>query len=109
MPKLKSNAGKDNYSVKSTRQITSAMKMVAAAKLEAQDKISRLRPYANKLHDILVSLSQSLAESQFENIYGRTSSPEKILIIVITSNKGLPSAFNSNVMKETRKRCRQLL
>jgi F-type H+-transporting ATPase subunit gamma len=91
-------------SVKSTRQITSAMKMVAAAKLrKAQDKIVRLRPYANKLHDILVSLSQSLAESQVENIYGRTSSPEKILIIVITSNKGLCGAFNSNVMKETRK------
>ena len=91
-------------SVKSTRQITSAMKMVAAAKLrKAQDKIVRLRPYANKLHDILVSLSQSLAESQVENIYGRTSSPEKILIVVITSNKGLCGAFNSNVTKETRR------
>jgi F-type H+-transporting ATPase subunit gamma len=91
-------------SVKSTRQITSAMKMVAAAKLrKAQDKIVRLRPYANKLHDILVSLSQSLAESQVENIYGRISPPEKILIIVITSNKGLCGAFNSNVMKETRR------
>jgi len=91
-------------SVKSTRQITSAMKMVAAAKLrKAQDKIVRLRPYANKLHDILVNLSQSLAESQVENIYGRTSSPEKILIVVITSNKGLCGAFNSNVIKETRR------
>jgi len=91
-------------SVKSTRQITSAMKMVAAAKLrKAQDKIVRLRPYANKLHDILVSLSQSLAESEVENIYGRTSSPEKILIVVITSNKGLCGAFNSNVTKETRR------
>ncbi len=91
-------------SVKSTRQITSAMKMVSAAKLrKAQDKIVRLRPYANKLHDILVSLSQSLAESQVENIYGRVSPPEKILIIVITSNKGLCGAFNSNVMKETRR------
>ena len=49
-------------SVKSTRQITSAMKMVAAAKLrKAQDKIVRLRPYANKLHEILVGLSQSLS------------------------------------------------
>jgi len=91
-------------SVKSTRQITSAMKMVAAAKLrKAQDKIVRLRPYANKLHDILVNLSQSLAESEVENIYGRTSSPEKILIVVITSNKGLCGAFNSNVTKETRR------
>ena len=52
-------------SVKSTRQITSAMKMVSAAKLrKAQDKIVRLRPYANKLHEILVNLSQSLADSE---------------------------------------------
>ncbi len=91
-------------SVKSTRQITSAMKMVAAAKLRrAQDKIVRLRPYANKLHDILVSLSQSLADSEIENVYGRITSPEKILIIVITSNRGLCGAFNSNVIKEARR------
>ena len=91
-------------SVKSTRQITSAMKMVAAAKLrKAQDKIVRLRPYANKLQEILVNLSQSLADSEIENIYGRTSIPEKVLIIVITSNRGLCGAFNSNVIKEARR------
>ena len=91
-------------SVKSTRQITSAMKMVSAAKLrKAQDKIVRLRPYANKLHEILVGLSQSLADSEVENVYGRQSSPEKILIVVITSNRGLCGAFNTNVIKETRK------
>ena len=91
-------------SVKSTRQITSAMKMVSAAKLrKAQDKILKLRPYAHKLHEILVGLSQSLAETQVENIYGRTSIPEKILLVVITSNKGLCGAFNSNVIKETRR------
>ncbi|MDX9725655.1 MAG: ATP synthase F1 subunit gamma [Bacteroidales bacterium] len=91
-------------SVKSTRQITSAMKMVAAAKLrKAQDKIVRLRPYANKLHEILVSLSQSLADSEVENIYNRTSAPEKILLVVITSNRGLCGAFNSNVIKEVRR------
>jgi F-type H+-transporting ATPase subunit gamma len=90
-------------SVKSTRQITSAMKMVAAAKLrKAQDKIVRLRPYANKLHEILVNLSQSLADSEIENVYGRKSTPEKILIIAITSNRGLCGAFNSNVMREAR-------
>ena len=83
-------------SVKSTRQITSAMKMVSAAKLrKAQDKILRLRPYAQKLHEILVGLSQSLAESEVENIYGRSSVPEKILLVVVTSNKGLCGAFNS--------------
>jgi F-type H+-transporting ATPase subunit gamma len=91
-------------SVKSTRQITSAMKMVSAAKLrKAQDKILRLRPYAQKLHEILVGLSQSLAEAEVENVYGRTSVPEKILLVVVTSNKGLCGAFNSNVIKETRR------
>jgi F-type H+-transporting ATPase subunit gamma len=91
-------------SVKSTRQITSAMKMVSAAKLrKAQDKILRLRPYANKLHEILVGLSQSLADSEIENIYGRKSSPDKILIVLITSNRGLCGAFNSNVIKEARR------
>jgi F-type H+-transporting ATPase subunit gamma len=91
-------------SVKSTRQITSAMKMVSAAKLRrAQDKIVRLRPYASKLHEILVGLSHSLADAEVENVYGRVSEPEKILIIVITSNRGLCGAFNSNVIKETRR------
>jgi F-type H+-transporting ATPase subunit gamma len=91
-------------SVKSTKQITAAMKMVAAAKLrKAQDKIVRLRPYANKLHEILLNLSQSLADSEIENIFSRTSVPEKILIIVITSNRGLCGAFNSNVVKEARR------
>jgi F-type H+-transporting ATPase subunit gamma len=91
-------------SVRSTRQITSAMKMVSAAKLrKAQDKIVRLRPYANKLHDLLVDLSNSLVDSEIENVYGRTSPPEKILIIVITSNRGLCGAFNTNVLKEARR------
>jgi len=91
-------------SVKSTRQITSAMKMVSAAKLrKAQDKIVRLRPYANKLQEILVGLSQSLSESEIENVYGRISPPEKVLMVVITSNRGLCGAFNSNVIKETKR------
>jgi F-type H+-transporting ATPase subunit gamma len=91
-------------SVKSTRQITSAMKMVAAAKLRrAQDKIVRLRPYANKLHEILVGLTQSLVDNEDDNIYGRNTSQEKILIVVITSNRGLCGGFNSNVIKEIRR------
>lgn len=91
-------------SVKSTRQITSAMKMVSAARLrKAQDKIVRLRPYANKLQEIQLALSQSLADSEVENIYARTSAPEKVLIVVITSNRGLCGAFNANVIKETRR------
>ena len=91
-------------SVKSTRQITSAMKMVSAAKLrKAQDKIVRLRPYANKLHDLLVDLSNSLSDSEVENVFGRVSSPEKVIIVVITSNRGLCGAFNANVIKEARR------
>ncbi len=91
-------------SVKSTRQITSAMKMVSAAKLRrAQDKIVRLRPYANKLYEILVGLSKSLSDSEIENVYGRVSPPDKVLIVVITSNRGLCGAFNANVIKETRR------
>lgn len=91
-------------SVKSTKQITAAMKMVSAAKLRrAQDKIVRLRPYAYKLHEILVGLSKSLADSEIENIYGRASATEKVLIIVITSNRGLCGAFNSNVIREARR------
>ena len=91
-------------SVKSTRQITSAMKMVSAAKLrKAQDKIVRLRPYANKLYEILVGLTQSLGDSELDNVYGRISSPEKILVVVVTSNRGLCGAFNTNVIKEVRR------
>jgi F-type H+-transporting ATPase subunit gamma len=91
-------------SVKSTRQITSAMKMVSAAKLRrAQDKIVRLRPYANKLHEILIGLTRSLADSEDDNIYGRISAPEKVLIVVITSNRGLCGGFNANVTRETRR------
>ena len=76
------------------------MKMVSAAKLRrAQDKIVRLRPYANKLYEILVGLSQSLSDSEVENVYARVSSPDKVLIVVITSNRGLCGAFNANVIK----------
>jgi len=91
-------------SVKSTRQITSAMKMVSAAKLrKAQDKIVRLRPYANKLYEMLLGISQSISDMEVDNVYGRVTDPEKVLIVVITSNRGLCGAFNSNVIKETRR------
>jgi F-type H+-transporting ATPase subunit gamma len=88
-------------SVKSTRQITSAMKMVSAAKLrKAQDAITQMRPYAEKLHEILLNISASL-EDETENVYGDVREPEKVLLIVITSNKGMCGAFNSNVIKQT--------
>lgn len=89
-------------SVKSTKQITSAMKMVAASKLrKAQDKILRLRPYAGKLQEILLGISARIEDSDDRASYSRLSEPEKILLIVVTSNKGLCGAFNSNVIKET--------
>ena len=89
-------------SVKSTKQITSAMKMVAAAKLrKAQDKILRLRPYAGKLHEILLDVSARLEETEDTGSFSRQSDPEKVLLIVITSNRGLCGAFNSNVIKES--------
>ena len=92
-------------SVKSTRQITSAMKMVAAAKLrKAQDAIVQLRPYADKLNEIQAGLSAALRETEIENIFAeRKKSSGKVLLVVVTSNKGLCGAFNANVLRETRR------
>ncbi len=86
-------------SVNSTKQITSAMKLVSAAKLKkAQDAITRMRPYANKLKEILSNLSQSMDAS--EGIYSRQREVKNVLLIVVTSNRGLCGAFNSNVIKK---------
>lgn len=86
-------------SVASTRQITSAMKMVAAAKLKkAQDAIVQLRPYAIKMHEILASISGSIKADE-GNLYAQDRDEESILLVVITSNRGLCGAFNSNVIK----------
>ncbi len=88
-------------SVKSTRQITSAMKMVSAAKLKkAQDSVINLRPYAHKLNEILNNITKSVNIIE-DNIYARSGYPERILFVVISSNKGLCGAFNMNVIKET--------
>jgi F-type H+-transporting ATPase subunit gamma len=86
-------------SVKSTQQITSAMKMVAASKLrKAQNAILKMRPYAAKLKDILQNLSASL-DSDDVSVFSQQRAPEKILLIVITSNRGLCGAFNTNVLR----------
>jgi len=86
-------------SVKSTQQITNAMKMVAASKLrKAQTAIIKLRPYAFKLREILQNLSASITDSD-ENVFSRERKPEKVLLIVIASNRGLCGAFNSNIIK----------
>ncbi len=86
-------------SVGSTMQITSAMKMVSAAKLKkAQDAITQMRPYAVKLQEILSNLSSSLDLS--ENAYSETREVKNVLIIGITSNRGLCGGFNNNVIKQ---------
>jgi len=91
-------------SVKSTRQITSAMKMVSAARLrKAQDRIVQLRPYATKLRDILSGLAQSLEDTGEGSVYSCSRIPEKVLIVVITSNRGLCGGFNANVIREVRR------
>ncbi|NNK71289.1 MAG: F0F1 ATP synthase subunit gamma, partial [Flavobacteriaceae bacterium] len=88
-------------SVKSTMQITSAMKMVSAAKLKkAQDAITAMRPYANKLTELLQSLSATL-DSDTGNKFAAQRPENKILVVAITSNRGLCGAFNSNVIKES--------
>ncbi|MDL2308387.1 ATP synthase F1 subunit gamma [Bacteroidales bacterium OttesenSCG-928-B11] len=87
-------------SVGSTQKITSAMKLVSAAKLRrAQMSIQSLRPYANKMNDILCNLSDSIEDaSEFPLLEKRKE--EKIVVVAITSNRGLCGAFNSSVIKD---------
>jgi len=87
-------------SVKTTRQVTSAMKMVSAAKLKkAQDAILQIRPYANKLQHIIASLSASI-ENIDDSVYTPERVPENVLVILITSNRGLCGGFNANISKK---------
>jgi F-type H+-transporting ATPase subunit gamma len=89
-------------SVSSTMQITSAMKMVSAAKLKkAQDAITAMRPYAEKLTEILQSLSASM-EGEVGGDYTSQREVNKVLIVAITSNRGLCGAFNTNVIKQVK-------
>ncbi len=86
-------------SVTSTKKITSAMKMVSAAKLRrAQGAIIQMRPYAERLHTILTNLSDSIRGEE-DNPYATERDMEKVLIVVISSNRGLCGAFNSFVIK----------
>lgn len=88
-------------SVKSTRQITSAMKMVAASKLRrAQNAILGMRPYASKLNEIIQNLSHDL-EGSGEGIWSDDRGDNKVLLIPVTSNRGLCGAFNINIVKAT--------
>ncbi|MBA5628860.1 ATP synthase F1 subunit gamma [Moheibacter lacus] len=87
-------------SVGSTMQITSAMKMVSAAKLKrAQDAVTQLRPYANKLRDILSNISSTLDASAGGELTVQRE-VKKLLLVVVTSNRGLAGAFNSNIIKK---------
>ena len=85
-------------SVSSTQQITKAMKMVSAAKLKrATNAIVQLRPYANKLKDLLANLSASLEDGA--SPYLQQRQPVRVLVVVVSSNRGLAGAFNTNVIK----------
>jgi F-type H+-transporting ATPase subunit gamma len=87
-------------SIGSTMQITSAMKMVSAAKLKkAQDAITKMKPYANKLTELLQGLSASL-DSETGGVFSEQREISKVLLVVINSNRGLCGGFNSNIVKE---------
>jgi F-type H+-transporting ATPase subunit gamma len=87
-------------SVSSTMQITSAMKMVSAAKLKkAQDAITAMRPYADKLTELLIGLSASLDDDN-GSAFSQQRPENRVLLVPITSNRGLCGAFNSNIIKQ---------
>lgn len=91
-------------SVSSTMQITSAMKMVSAAKLKkAQDAITAMRPYAEKLTELIQNISATLEEN-VTNVFAEQRPVNKVLLVVVTSNRGLCGAFNANVLKKTKER-----
>lgn len=88
-------------SIQSTQQITSAMKMVAAAKLrKAQDRITKLRPYSEKLTGILQNVSAGLDDSG-DNVYANEREVNNVLLVVVSSDRGLCGSFNSNIFKKT--------
>lgn len=94
-------------SVGSTQQITKAMKMVAAAKLrKAQDRILKMRPYASRLSGILTNVSASL-EGSVSSPFTIQRQADNVLIVVVTSDRGLCGAFNSNVFKSTQRLLRE--
>ncbi len=100
MPNLKEIRNRIS-SVSSTMQITNAMKMVSAAKLKkAQDSIVSMRPYSEKISDLIDKLV-SFSEETLSNPFFSNINKGKILIITITSNRGLCGAFNSNIVKST--------
>ena len=84
----------------STQQITKAMKMVAAAKLRrSQEAVMQLRPYAQKLNSIMSNVSADTSIDLSENPYSEVRAEEKVLLILVTSDRGLCGGFNSNILK----------
>src|SRR3990170_2800594 len=91
-------------SVISTQQITKAMRMVAASKLRrSQEKMHQIRPYAGKLNTIVSNLTASIGTDTDNDWYSAKRAENKILVIAITSDRGLCGAFNSIVLKATLK------
>ncbi len=91
-------------SVNNTRQITSAMKLVAASKLKrATDNILQMRPYANKLYEILENITASMEGGEDSSNLMVDKEPNKVLLILISSNRGLCGGFNTSVIKRTNK------
>ena len=89
-------------SVGSTMQITSAMKMVSAAKLKrAQDAVLQMRPYSDKLTELLNNLISSIDSSE-NNVYSKKRKINNVLLVTITSNRGLCGGFNSYIIKQTK-------
>lgn len=87
-------------SVDSTRKITSAMKMVSASKLRrAQNAIQQMRPYAHKLHELLENLSGAISQTSHP-LFTQREEVNSVLLVVISSNRGLCGSFNSNVIKQ---------
>src|SRR5690606_23339081 len=91
-------------SVSSTMQMTSAMTMVSPTKLKkARDTITAMQPYAEKLTELIQNISATLEESG-SNVYAEQRPVNKVLLVVVTSNRGLCGEFNSNVLKKAKER-----
>ena len=103
MPNLKEVRNRIS-STESTQQITKAMKLVSATKLrKAQTAITKMRPYAEKLNEILMNLGDSAKGDDNLKSYFEYREPKKALVVVVSSDRGLCGAFNSNVIKATKK------
>lgn len=102
MPNLKEVKARIS-SVENTQQITNAMKLVAAAKLrKAQEAITRIRPYSQKMREILSNVAANVDESTINNVYSQERERNRILIVLMTSDRGLCGAFNSNITKKVK-------